>query len=156
SQLYQLFSEYEHQKPMVAENVSSCVGSSSHSSASSGIDHEEDMEVDTTIRPPLDRGSSSRILESRVPKSQLVDCYPVAVAWVPACRASASLRAALDGQHQAQAVTPSPSFRISVSMAPCGSFFSSSFLCGSSPCCGRWVTGWCLLDGEAVDLAAHR
>uniref|UniRef100_A0A2N9GLN0 BED-type domain-containing protein n=1 Tax=Fagus sylvatica TaxID=28930 RepID=A0A2N9GLN0_FAGSY len=46
TQLYQLFSEYEHQKPMVAENVSSCVGSSSHSSAPSGIDHEEDMEVD--------------------------------------------------------------------------------------------------------------
>uniref|UniRef100_A0A2N9FMH9 HAT C-terminal dimerisation domain-containing protein n=1 Tax=Fagus sylvatica TaxID=28930 RepID=A0A2N9FMH9_FAGSY len=40
------FSEYEHQKPMVAENVSSCVGSSSHSFAPSGVDHEEDMEVD--------------------------------------------------------------------------------------------------------------
>uniref|UniRef100_A0A2N9GBF8 HAT C-terminal dimerisation domain-containing protein n=1 Tax=Fagus sylvatica TaxID=28930 RepID=A0A2N9GBF8_FAGSY len=41
-----LIQEYEHQKPMVAENVSSCVGSSSHSSAPSGVDHEEDMEVD--------------------------------------------------------------------------------------------------------------
>ena len=48
TQLYQLFSEYEHQKPMVAENVSSCVGSSSHSSAPSGVDHEEDMEVDVS------------------------------------------------------------------------------------------------------------
>jgi hypothetical protein len=33
---------------MVTENVSSCVGSSSHSSAPSGVDHEEDMEVDVS------------------------------------------------------------------------------------------------------------
>ena len=48
TQFYELFSEYEHQKPMVSENVSSCVGCSSHSSAPSGIDHEEDMEVDVS------------------------------------------------------------------------------------------------------------
>ncbi|GMY12887.1 zinc finger BED domain-containing protein RICESLEEPER 2-like [Fagus crenata] len=48
TQFYQLFSEYEHQKPMVAKNVSSCVGCSSHSFAPSGVDHEEDMEVDVT------------------------------------------------------------------------------------------------------------
>ena len=33
---------------MVTENVSSCVGSSSHSSAPSGVDHEEDMKVDVS------------------------------------------------------------------------------------------------------------
>ena len=44
--LYKLFSEYECPKPMITTNVSSCVGSSSHTSSDvDDPDDDEDMEV---------------------------------------------------------------------------------------------------------------
>ena len=51
---------------------------------------------------------------------------------------------------------PSLCLRHSASLSPWLRAVPSSWLCGSSLCCGRWVTGWCLSNGEAVDLAANR
>ena len=47
--LYKLFSEYERPKPMATTNVSSCVGSSSHTSgAVDDLDDDEDKEDDVS------------------------------------------------------------------------------------------------------------
>ncbi|GMY14530.1 hypothetical protein FCV25MIE_09769 [Fagus crenata] len=51
-----------------------------------------------------------------------------------------------------------PSLRLchSASLFPWLRAVPSSWLCGSSRCCGRWVNRRCLSDGEAADLAANR
>ena len=47
--LYKLFSKYEYPKPMATTNVSSCVGSSSHTSgAVDDLDDDEDKEDDVS------------------------------------------------------------------------------------------------------------
>ena len=49
TKLYKLFPEYERPKPMATTNVSSCVGSSSHTSgAVDDPDDDEDMEDDVS------------------------------------------------------------------------------------------------------------
>ncbi|XP_050245979.1 uncharacterized protein LOC126693980 [Quercus robur] len=66
--LYKLFSEYERPKPMATTNVSSCVGSSSHTSgAMDDPDDDEDKEDDEFDHYESGRGTKTK-------KSQL-DLY---------------------------------------------------------------------------------